>query len=409
MFHRAPTSLVRHFLTSPRVRRFMVLSGFGFSLAAGAAMAGDAPAYQRIYDDWGTVRFPAVSIPQSDFVSPGFKRAYVNHLRAAEALPPPPPMDAPKADWDEYAVEFDKYVTNADGGHDWIVAHYPADIAKGKMGDVPVEIIVPKSGIAPGNENRVLINVHGGGFFAGGGGMTGESESIPIAVLGRIKVVTVDYRMAPANLFPAASEDVESVYRELLKTYQPTAIGIYGCSAGGTLAAQAIVWLQSKGLPRPGAVGMFCAAPTPPGKLGDQAVWGINGLPPVPGAPFSLTCGRQGCALQPAKSATPGANRPQQSGYMSTADPKDPRAYPGVSDEALARFPPALLLTGTRAVDASASIAAHAKFLQLGVDSQLYLQDGGWHGFHFLSAFSTPEGIAANKYIYQFFDKHLSR
>jgi len=327
--------------------------------------------YQRIYDESGTVQFPAMTIPQSDFVSPEFKRAYYNHLRAAETLPAPPPMDGSAQAWAQFRAVFDQAVPNADGGHDWIVAHYPHVISKTKMGGVPVEIITPKEGIAPQNQHRVLINLHGGGFFAGGGGMTGESESIPVAVMGRIKVVTVDYRMAPEHQFPAASEDVEAVYRELMKTYKPASIGIYGCSAGGILAGQAITWLQSKNLPRPGAVGMFCMAPSEPGKMGDLAVWGINGLPPVPGAPFSLSCGRTGCNVQPkaadtpATAATTGSSRPQRAGYMANADLTDPRAYPGASDSALAKFPPSLLMTGTRTMDASMSIAAHARFLQL--------------------------------------------
>jgi len=70
---------------------------------------------------------------------------------------------------------------------------------------------------------------------------------------------------------PAASEDVEAVYRELLKEYQPEHIGIFGCSAGGGLTAQAVAWFQSKALSRPRAVGIFAAAPMPPWLHGNSA------------------------------------------------------------------------------------------------------------------------------------------
>jgi acetyl esterase/lipase len=78
--------------------------------------------------------------------------------------------------------------------------------------------------------------------------------------VGRIKVVAVDYRLGPENRFPAASEDVTNVYRELLKTYRPENIGIFGCSAGGMLSGQAIPWFLKEHLPLPGAIGVFCAS-----------------------------------------------------------------------------------------------------------------------------------------------------
>jgi epsilon-lactone hydrolase len=96
-----------------------------------------------------------------------------------------------------------------------------------------------------------LINLHEGGFVFGGR-WGGQIESIPIAAVGKFKVMSVDYRMAPEHRFPAASGDVAAVYRELLNTYQPKNIGIYGCSACGLLTAQAVAWLQKEGLPPPG-------------------------------------------------------------------------------------------------------------------------------------------------------------
>ena len=51
--------------------------------------------------------------------------------------------------------------------------------------------------------------------------------------------------MAPEYQFPTASEDVAAVYKALLRKYRAQNIGIYGCSAGSLLAAEALAWFQT--------------------------------------------------------------------------------------------------------------------------------------------------------------------
>ena len=78
-------------------------------------------------------------------------------------------------------------------------------------------IVTPEG--KPHDEQRILINLHGGGFS-----VCAEAcallESIPVAALGAYKVITVDYRMAPESVHPAAVQDLEIVYRELLNENQ---------------------------------------------------------------------------------------------------------------------------------------------------------------------------------------------
>lgn len=107
-------------------------------------------------------------------------------------------------------------------------------------------------------KNRVLINLHGGGF-SGCWPACAELESIPIAALARIRVISLDYREGPQYKFPAASEDVAAAYREVLKDHAPQNVGIYGCSAGGMLTAMSVAWFVKHQLPNPAAVGIFCA------------------------------------------------------------------------------------------------------------------------------------------------------
>src|SRR5262249_33876942 len=154
------------------------------------------------------------------------------------------------------------------------------------------------------------------------------------------RVITIDYSQPPYRAFPASVNDVAAVYKELLKQYRPDAIGLFGCSAGGVVATQTIAWLQHEALPRPGAAGEFCAAPRDgSGRRGDSAIWTVAGT----------LAGPAGAA-----NAKP-------------VDAPDPIAFPGASDAVLAKFPATLLLSGTRAPEMSAVLAAHAHLLKLGV------------------------------------------
>ena len=130
---------------------------------------------------------------------------------------------------------------------------YPVNLATQTMAGVAVRVITPLA-IPPENRDRVLINLHGGGFNSDSGSL---SESIPIANLAQMKVISVLYRLAPEHPFPAGLEDAVAVYKVLLKTYRPEHIGIYGTSAGAILTAEMAVKLKQLGLPLPGTLGIF--------------------------------------------------------------------------------------------------------------------------------------------------------
>lgn len=130
---------------------------------------------------------------------------------------------------------------------------YPVNVEETNIGGVRTDVITPLD-LAGADRGRVWINLHGGGFVSDSGSLI---EGIPMANLARIKVVSVYYRLAPENPFPAAVDDVVAVYRELLKTYKPQAIGIFGTSAGAILTCEVTLRLKQLGLPLPAALGIF--------------------------------------------------------------------------------------------------------------------------------------------------------
>lgn len=97
----------------------------------------------------------------------------------------------------------------------------------------------------------VLIYLHGGGYIFGG---LDSHRDIAwrLAEAGDVRVLLVDYRLAPENPFPAALEDSIECYKWLLTSgISPDQVAIGGDSAGGGLAVATLVNIKNLGLPMP--------------------------------------------------------------------------------------------------------------------------------------------------------------
>ena len=62
-----------------------------------------------------------------------------------------------------------------------------------QIAGVPVEWFTPTAGVSPGHQGKLLINLHGGGFWEGSG-VASHLESVPIACRTNIPVLSIDYR-----------------------------------------------------------------------------------------------------------------------------------------------------------------------------------------------------------------------
>lgn len=342
-------------------------------------MAQDMPGLASsppVKDD-GAITVPSFELPFSSYASPEATRELVERLRT----PSPITSDITKM----REITDQRMAPHiAEMGR-----RYPYTSTKSVIGGVPVETFVPKAGIAPENADRVLIEVHGGAFVTGNGGPGGAVESIPIAGVGRIKVVAVDYRLAPEHRFPAGSQDLAAVYRDLLKSYPAKNIGIYGCSAGGLLTAQSVPWFLKEKLPLPGAIGILCASTHAFGEGDSTQIWQ-----------------RLGSVIRIVPEAKPSPEGfARMSPYFIGADARDPLAVPAASQDVLKAFPPTLFLTGTRAPEMSSAAQSHIELRELGVKSELFLFDGLDHGF--ISDPTLPESRRAYALIARFFSENL--
>ena len=337
----------------------------------------------------GTIRVPAFDLPISEALSVE-ARKYLIDSRRASAGAGSPNTGSIKTE-KEFTEYVEKFREQLDTGFakplaDRVMRAFPVTMRPSKIAGVPVEEFEPTGGVSAENKNRALINLHGGAFFAGAVYL-GRVESAPIASIGKIRVVSVDYRQGYEHKFPAASEDVAAVYQALLKQYPARNVGIYGCSAGGSLTAQAMAWLVEKGMPTPGAMGIFGAGAR--SGSGDATYFAAigNGSTPPP--------------------ATIRSARDNRFGYFANVGPDNRLVYPEKDPALLAKFPPTLLITATRATDMSSALAMHRALTRAGVDASLQVFDGLHHCF--IYQYSLPEVQDANATIVRFFDRHLGR
>ena len=83
----------------------------------------------------------------------------------------------------------------------------------------------------------------------------------------------------------------------------------------------------------------------------------------------------------------------------------DPMATPiHAPAELLAKFPPTLVITATRALDLSGAILFHRALVRAGAEASLHVFDGFGHCFYY-NAF-LPESRDAYQTIVRFFDRH---
>lgn len=103
----------------------------------------------------------------------------------------------------------------------------------------------------------VIIYLHGGCYIYGN---INNYCTIPVQISNTtgLKVLSVNYSLAPENPFPKAIEDVQNIYEYLIEEgYASDQIVIVGDSAGGGLALATVIKLRDLKVDLPAALGLF--------------------------------------------------------------------------------------------------------------------------------------------------------
>ena len=258
---------------------------------------------------------------------------------------------------------------------------WPCDVEDTEVAGVHCHRIKPTNA-SPALAERIMINLHGGGFVIGSGAL---GEAIPIAGETGVEVVAVDYRLAPEHPFPAAIDDVVAVYRALLdEGYKPGNIVLFGTSAGGFLTAMSIMRFKRDGLPLPCCCGVFTAGGDVV-NLGDTFNYlTLSGFYGHIGHEFS----------------DPECERAV---FLGGANPDDPLVAPIKGD--LSDFPPTLLVSGTRDAVLSSAAMFHRALRKAGREAELYVFEAMPHAHWY--AYHLPEAREAIDIMARFFERHL--
>ena len=228
--------------------------------------------------------------------------------------------------------------------------------------------------------NFVYLHIHGGGHCIGAADMQDQSlEKISNDL--NCVVVSVEYRLAPANPYPAAPDDCEAAAIWLIENsksqFNTEKIVIGGESAGANLSAVTLQRLKSKGL-----------------------------LDNVKGANFIY--GSYDARLTPSTLRQQGSDeifllsyemirKFRDSYFQGTLDLSLPDISPIQGD--LSGMPPALFTVGTRDLLLDDSLFMYGRWLSYGANAEIIIVPGADHAFN---AFPSDATTQVENKIYEF-------
>jgi monoterpene epsilon-lactone hydrolase len=142
---------------------------------------------------------------------------------------------------------------------DWEALHAPD-------ASVPRAVPVSANGVSAAwigaeglRRDRAILYFHGGGFQMGSI-ETHRTLAAAIAAAAGVRVLSVNYRLAPEHRFPAPLEDALAAYEWLLAGgLAPRHVALAGDSAGGGLAVSLLLALKARGRALPAAAALMSA------------------------------------------------------------------------------------------------------------------------------------------------------
>jgi acetyl esterase/lipase len=241
-----------------------------------------------------------------------------------------------------------------------------------------MELLRPSENMAASEARYVVLQLHGGGYYNRFHNTYREAAVWYSERGGGMDVLSIDYRTAPEDPYPAALEDALEAYKWLLEQdYLPRHIIVAGDSAGGGLTLALTLYLKDHQIPLPGGI-ITMSAWTDLTKSGDSYQDNYDSDPIFGGSKHTLV---------------------YKKGYYANHDPAKPYISPiyGVYNN----FPPMLMQVGEleMLLDDTRSVAAKAR--TAGVRIREHVYPGMFHVFQ-LGLNTFPESEKAWEEIQHF-------
>lgn len=223
------------------------------------------------------------------------------------------------------------------------------------MGQFSMELLTSKENK---RTDKIILQLHGGGYVGGMGNDYRMLAGLYNEVGRRMSVLTVDYRVAPENPYPAALLDAYAAYEWLLgQGWCAKQIILAGDSAGGGLAMALCHYLKDNSIALPG--GIIAMSPWTDLTLSGESYDTNYERDPLFGRSRASVLYRRD--------------------YVGENDRTDAYISPLFGD--FSEFPPMLLQVGSYEMLLSDSVSVAAKARAQGVKVRLSIYDGMFHVF----------------------------
>ena len=247
-----------------------------------------------------------------------------------------------------------------------------------ELGGVPVLDIRPESWADNG---KVLVYTHGGAYVIFSARSTLPS-SAPMCKSTGLRVISIDYTLAPHANWREIQEQVMNVFKALLKEgYSMNDIAIYGDSAGGGLAISTVLNLREAGMGMPAAIVLL----SPWADISDAGDSAVTLRDADPTLSYENLLKNSALAFADGLSLT------------------DPRVSPLYADFSKG-FPPALITEGTKCILFSTSVSLYQALEMANQSVKLDMYEGMWHVFQ---QAPMPESEVAIRKAAEFINSHL--